>query len=362
MQRPLGITLAVLGLILTLGMAGIVAAAVRESRVPPGAAPPPDRRSRAGIAATITLILMAASIVLGGWWWHVEAAGYTKAIYRPSDLHIALNGNLLDLTIGNYNENKHRWSSDSLDEFLPDHGHLMHLYLIRQPEMDVAYHLHPYPIAGPDASDGEDDRLRTILPNFMPGGTYKLYADVVERNGFPETLTATLTVPDGLPVSGLVPTEEAYAFPAPLFQGDLSPAYKLPDGYTMVWDRPAAITASTPYSFRFQLLDPAGKPARDMQPYLGMAGHAAFVKTDGTTFAHTHPEGSAAMPALMLANPEDPAAAMGGDANGMAGMTQPISPTVDFPYGFPSPGRYRIFVQMKHAGTVETGVFDAEVH
>jgi hypothetical protein len=35
--------------------------------------------------------------------------------------------------------------------------------------------------------------------------------------------------------------------------------------------------------------------------------------------------------------------------------------TVSFPYGFPSPGRYRIFVQMKHGSTVETGVFDADV-
>ena len=34
---------------------------------------------------------------------------------------------------------------------------------------------------------------------------------------------------------------------------------------------------------------------------------------------------------------------------------------VSFPYGFPTPGRYRIFVQMKHGGTIETGVFDATV-
>ena len=42
-------------------------------------------------------------------------------------------------------------------------------------------------------------------------------------------------------------------------------------------------------------------------------------------------------------------------------VTEPIAPTVTFPYGFPSPGRYRIFIQMKHGTTVETGVFDAEV-
>ncbi len=39
----------------------------------------------------------------------------------------------------------------------------------------------------------------------------------------------------------------------------------------------------------------------------------------------------------------------------------PTTNTVAFPYGFPTPGRYRIFVQMKHTTTVETGVFDASV-
>ncbi len=114
-----------------------------------------------------------------------------------------------------------------------------------------------------------------------------------------------------------------------------------------------------------------------MQPYLGMPGHAAWVKADGSTFAHTHPEGSAAMPAMELAQANsgaasaDPAMAdmkgssaessMAGMA-GMPGMDKPVAPTVEFPYGFPAPGRYRVFIQMKHASTVETGVFDADVH
>jgi len=120
----------------------------------------------------------------------------------------------------------------------------------------------------------------------------------------------------------------------------------------MVWDQPAAITANTAYSFRFRLLAPDGSPATDMQPYLGMAGHAAFVKTDSTVFAHTHPEGSGAMPAIMLANAMD---------GGMSMPAEPITNTVEFPYGFPKPGAYRIFIQMKHGTTVETGVFDADV-
>jgi len=135
----------------------------------------------------------------------------------------------------------------------------------------------------------------------------------------------------------------------------------------MVFDRPATITANTAYALRFHLVDATGKPASDMQPYLGMPGHAAFVKSDFSTFAHTHPDGSAAMPAVMLANASTTASESAG-MSGMPGMgmsaagSEPISSTVEFPYGFPSPGRYRIFIQMKHGSTVETGVFDAEVH
>jgi hypothetical protein len=34
---------------------------------------------------------------------------------------------------------------------------------------------------------------------------------------------------------------------------------------------------------------------------------------------------------------------------------------VSFPYGFPSVGDYRIFVQIKRADRIETGVFDTRV-
>jgi hypothetical protein len=37
----------------------------------------------------------------------------------------------------------------------------------------------------------------------------------------------------------------------------------------------------------------------------------------------------------------------------------PLAPRVSFPYGFPRADEYRIFVQIKRGGRVETGVFDA---
>jgi hypothetical protein len=95
------------------------------------------------------------------------------------------------------------------------------------------------------------------------------------------------------------------------------------------------------------------------------------VKDDGTVFAHIHPSGTMAMAALMMAQKENQSAssnASGASAtnDSMAGMdmssgNDQLPSSVSFPYGFPTPGRYRIFVQMKHGGVVETGIFDASV-
>ena len=349
MQPAMGVILALLGLFLIITLIGIVAASVRESQLVPGAPVTPVLRRRGLIAAISTLVLVAAIVYLGGQWWNVEAANYSDHIYRAVPLRADLQGNQLHLIPGQPKPLSHKLRVPPPAGYLLDHGKVMHLYAIRQPSMDAAFHLHPTLLP--------DGTFTLTLPA-MPPGSYRLYGDIVHAGGFPETLLATVDIPPGMPGTALDP-EDASASPPPLSAGELGTNYKLPDHYTLVWDRPPVLTAATPYTFRFQLLDPTGKPATGMQPYLGMAGHAAFVKTDGTVFAHTHPDGSAAMPDVMLAN----ASLSGNTASQSMDMSQagPISSQVGFPYGFPTPGRYRIFVQMKHADTVETGVFDAEV-
>jgi TRAP-type C4-dicarboxylate transport system permease small subunit len=351
MQRSLAILLGILGIFLVVSMAGIVAAAVRDARLEPDAIPSPSRKRRAILATIGSLAFMALIIWGGATWWNVEAASYSLDVYHPLTVNPVLNGSQLDLNVLAYDGGKERDSRSNKD-FLPDHGHLMHLYAIRQPEMDAVFHLHPE-LAG----NGD---FRMSLPA-MPSGEYKLYGDIVHANGFPETLVSTITIPADMP-GGTPGPDDATAHPQPLSKGQLGDSYKLPDGFVMVWDRPSAITADTAYTFRFHLLNPSGQPATDMQPYMGMAGHAAFVKTDGTVFAHTHPDGSAPMAALALAN-EGGATPAGMDMGGMdmSGHDKPLSNTVEFPYGFPSSGRYRIFVQMKHGTTIETGAFDVTV-
>ena len=103
-------------------------------------------------------------------------------------------------------------------------------------------------------------------------------------------------------------------------------------------------------TFRVEGAD--GQPARDLELYMGMPGHAIVVRRDRRVFAHVHPSGSVPMAAMNIAMP--PAASHAGHE------VAPPS-TVTFPYGFPQAGDYRIFVQVKRAGSVMTEVFDAAV-
>jgi hypothetical protein len=92
---------------------------------------------------------------------------------------------------------------------------------------------------------------------------------------------------------------------------------------------------------------------------MGMPGHAVFVRRDRKVFAHVHPSGSAPMAAMELAMRSAVGAAPSLGSPEHVHMTTPS--TVSFPYGFPEPGQYRIFVQVKRAGAIITGAFDADV-
>jgi hypothetical protein len=353
MQPGMGIFLAALGILLVVGMVGIIGAAAREAKLAPGENTP---RKPAYISMAIALAVLVAAVYFGNLWWKAEAADYAGYIYKPLQMQAQLDpGNVLELKLSDPGWLKQR----KLDDFIPDHNHLMHLYLLRWPAMDVVFHLHPQPAATGD--------FQLALPS-VPAGEYRLYADVVHANGFPETLVSSISVPylSGRPLSG----DDAEGTSVALKPGgeatQISNSYKLPDGYSMVWKKPSTLQARTPEDFTFELLDADGKPPKDMALYMGMVGHAAFVKSDGTVFAHIHPSGSVSMAALMMAEAQNQQGAQPAKdtMSSMPGMNMPqASPpnSVAFPYGFPSGGTYRIFVQMKHGSTVETSIFDAEV-
>jgi hypothetical protein len=341
MTRGLGGLLIALMLTLALSLVSIIAGAARAATLEPGAAIPERHRRRAqraaiGVAAVVVVLLAA-----GDAWWSAEASSYAQLVTRPWQLAPSRDGCRLTLP-------------GAAAPILPDHGHDMHLFAARMPGLDAIAHLHPVR----DATG----TFHQTLPS-LPAGRYRLFADIVLESGFPITGTGELELPE------LVcppPDGDDVAW-----QGRTDPAdpasSALGDGATLVWDRPAQLRAGEPLALRFRAVDQAGAPVA-LEPYMGMAGHTLVLRDDATVFAHLHPSGSVAMPALELArrameNTANPTTEMAMPGMDMAAMHHaPVRPEdLAFPYGFPRPGTYRLFVQVRHAGRIVTGAFDARV-
>ena len=322
MGRWLGALLIGLMLLLCAGVVAIIAAMLREAALPPGEAPGHVARRRGRIAGAIATLVVAAAVYFGNQWWSAEANTYARYVYKPLEAEVTTSGGRLDLTLRDPG-----WlRSRRLDDLVLDHGHLMHLFVV-SPELDRLWHLHP--------SQAAIGAFQQRLPEHS-AGRYELFGDLVHKTGVSETVTASFdAVGGGEPLTG-----DDSAYPSPS------------DG-RIVWvrdDVPLVTRRLTMFTFRVE--DAAGQPARDLELYMGMPGHAVFIRRDRQVFAHVHPSGSAPMAAIEIATPSGP-------SHDHPGAARPA--TVSFPYGFPEPGDYKIFVQIKRGGRIETGSFDAHV-
>ena len=338
MSTGLRITLFALMLLLAAGFVGIVSALAREARLAAGE--PIDRRARwrGRIAGAVAALVIGGIVFLGNMWWTAEASSYDRYVYKPlSATPSVTSDQRLRLNLSDPG-----WiGSRRLDDFILDHGHLMHLFVI-SPGLDRLWHLHPDEIT----TGAFEQRLPPL-----PAGRYELFGDLVHASGVSETVTGHLDTAaiEGAPLSG---DDSAWADSVatpPSGSGSID----LSEGGRIVWVRdntPLVPKRLTMFTFRVE--DADGQPARDLELYMGMPGHAIFVRRDRKVFAHVHPSGSAPMAAMNIAMPQV--------ASHASHEVAPPS-TVTFPYGFPEAGAYRIFVQVKRGGRVVTEVFDADV-
>jgi hypothetical protein len=187
-------------------------------------------------------------------------------------------------------------------DFDVEHERRMHLIVVRR-DLTGYQHLHP-------RVDGSGRwSVRATLP---AAGVYRAYADF-SSGGRSHTLASDL------PVAG--------AFrPAPL------PAARPSDrtaGYEVELSArgiAAGADAALGYEIRRD-----GAPVAGIEPYLGADGHLVALREGDLAFLHVHPD----------------------EAGGPG--------RIAFGASFPSAGRYRLFLQFKHDGRVQTVAHTVEV-
>jgi hypothetical protein len=373
MPKYLGTTLAVLGVALIALLVSVVGAAVRESSLTVGSQPTTRRRWGARGAMVFATIILLFLLWGGKNWWEAEAANYrNNRLYQPmaavATVRAQNERRVLRLEI-----NDPRFARSA--PLVPDHGKIMHLFLIREPKLDTFAHLHPVKL--------DRKTFECALPALPPGG-YRLYADITYETGFSDTLTTGVEIPG--PLANSPETKSAETVDADDSWRDTS-ALGLKPGetvcplstqYTMTWSPPRGLRVNQPVQLRFNVSDANGHPV-ELEAYLGMAGHLALRRDDGSVFTHLHPGGNASMASMRLAvlrsegklplraafGEEDPVCELpvptASDQKWLSGTPSDDGSMVSFPYAFPKPGHYRVWVQVRVKGEILTGVFDMDL-
>lgn len=368
MSRAMGGILTVLGALLVAGVLTIVGAATREGSLPAGQTATPLRQRSARIAMATTAGVLALALLGGSKWWAAEEAAYRRSLYRPirSETTVRTVDDTRVLTLAITDS---LWKSNRVMPLMPDHGKLMHLFLIRANDASAIAHLHPLRVHA--------DTFTTRLPA-LPEGQYFLFADILLQSGTQRTLVDTIDLPVAPVVAGearaaasggetFVPTldtDDAWRALSAVALGASSP---LSGGGSITLTADAMVVASRDLRLTAAVRDANGA-ASVLEPYMGMGGHAMVLRTDGGVFMHLHPMGTASMTAqaqLLRRERGDTArldstsiaAAIGQLESNAMHNSAGASGTVAFPFAFPTPGEYRVFVQVKRRGTVETASF-----
>jgi hypothetical protein len=183
-------------------------------------------------------------------------------------------------------------------DFDVEHTKRMHLIVVRR-DLTGFQHLHP--------RQGDNGEWTTRL-RLGEAGSYRVFADF-SHDGEATTLASDLRV-DG--AAELVPLPGA------------ATEARSDGGYSVRIDE-ATAHAGEETKIRFTILRD-GKPVQ-VQRYLGANGHLVALREGDLAFLHVHP----------------------------------MEGTTEFESTFPTVGRYRLFLQFKHAGRVHTAAFTQEV-
>ena len=345
LSPALGAILVVLALVLFAGMVTIVRAASGEALLEPGQPTDSATRSRARTAGLIAVGVLAVLVLGGAKWWDDVDLEYQQFLYKPPRMWTGVEGRDDRTLILWFNIHDTAAFRTLIAPPIPDHGKLMHLFVVRQRSHDVFAHLHPIKV--PDSL-----QFWTRTPG-LPSGDYIAFADMVLENGMTVTTSSKFNVGSNYRFSQS-DTDDSWSIvdrAAQLRPGATQP---LDGGLSLVYTGDSSIAAKTPVDLKFEVRGGSGVVKLD--PYLGMAAHAVVLRDDESVFIHLHPMGTVSTDAQRAFANRD-----SGRTHIMTDMPASYDGRFTFPYEFPKSGRYRMWVQVKADKHVLTGAFDVDV-
>ncbi len=372
MNPLLGAGLSAVGLFLFVGLVTIIGAAVREGVLSPGVEPDDRRRWKARLAMAGGAAFIALLLFGGSRWWKSEDTSFTNNMYKPLSATAAIDSSggggakTLRLAISDsiwMMRNDTAWlrhhNASKWTPLISDHGKIMHAFMVRDPDMLAFAHLHPITT--------DSVTFSSALPP-LPPGRYRVYGDIVHESAFTQTLSTTVNLAQGSTGGGAATDKDDATFATAV----------PPAGGRAVIDEGTVMTfqgsgerfvEGRGKSLRFALTDAQGKPLA-LEHYIGMSGHAVVSRDDGAVFVHLHPSGTVSMASQMAFAMREPGDSIAGrlgrrmnemDSSHVSLPPLPADGVISFPYAFPKPGNYFVWVQAKHDGRVLTGVFPVEV-
>ena len=188
----------------------------------------------------------------------------------------------------------------TVSDFDVENDRRMHLIVVRR-DFQGFQHLHP---------KQRDDGSWSVEVSELEPGVYRAFANF-STEGRSLTLATDLFVPgrfDPVPLASIEDNADA---------GE--------DYEVMIESPPVAGGQTVPTEFEVTL---NGRTIDAVEPYLGADGHLVALREGDQAFLHTHPEGEPGGPG-----------------------------PIRFQVTYPTAGRYRLFLQFKHAGEVRTAAF-----
>ncbi len=210
------------------------------------------------------------------------------------------------------------------DEFEVEAEREMHLIVVRRDTADYQ-HLHPR------KGQGGAWSVDLELPE---GGVYRAFADFMV-GGRQRTLATDLFVPGEFQPESL---------PGPISTASA-------DGYEVRLSAPSLRAGrESELSFR---VSREGRAEPALEPYLGARGHLVALREGDLAYLHVHPAAGAS-------SARAPHAREGSHPNS-SDEREAGEDDIPFAATFPTPGRYRLFLQFRAAGRVRTVDYTLEV-